>query len=97
MDAFLVLAACVGGHRSLVVGQSSQWSVLAFQHHDVNRVNQSVTKATSKDVQDDRVLQTEAEGARARDDPLEDDDGSGGHDGSPRGACQSSHRLICVL
>ena len=45
---------CVGGHRSLVVGQSSQWSVLAFQHHDVNRVNQSVTKAQQKRMEAER-------------------------------------------
>ena len=59
--AFVFLVASVGGHQSSVIGQSGQWSMLAFQHHGVDQVNQpvnqKVTKVTSTDVsQDDRVL-----------------------------------------
>ena len=66
------------GHRSSVIGHRSLRSLRSVVNvlwcHDVNRVNQSVTREASKHVQDDRVLQAEAEGGRARDAVLENDD-----------------------
>ena len=96
---FLPLVTSEGGQWSSVIGQSGQWSELAFQHHGVNRVNQpvtqKVTKATSTDVsQDDHVLQAEAESARARDVILEDDEDSEGHDRVRPGGCEGARWLI---
>ena len=68
-DAVIVLMLV--GHRSTVIGQHGQWSVLGFQHHAVNRSKQpqqSESHNTSNHyAENERLLQAEAEGARARD------------------------------
>jgi hypothetical protein len=82
---FFVLLGC---HRSSVIGQLGQRSMLAFHHqsvNSVNRVNQQAVTASSRaeanhGQQNDRVLQAQGEGYRAQDDLLEDDDVSEGHD-----------------
>ena len=88
--AMTVVVMLLGGHRSPVIGQS----MLAFQHHVVNGVNgvsQQAVKAnktiSNHSKQDDRLLQAEAEGARARDDLLDDNEARTWHDCARKGEC----------
>ena len=70
--SMLAIADLAAGHRSPVIDQPGQRSVLAFQRHSVNRVNQQAVKASTESTvsnhvgKDDRILQTKAKGARAR-------------------------------